>query len=235
MQKTLLAVMLAASASQAVAAGDSVDVSVIGQIVPAACTPALSGSATFDYGTIKAETIAKDDFTVLPVKNLNFTIMCEAAMKVAVYGNDVRASSSIGSPNDLNITVNAAKNQKLNGLGLNGKALIGGYSLYMSDSSINVDGKTVDTIYAAAGSVKPNESGVWNKQSDPTTVFNGNYAKGYNSFYQSWAKAGDITPVAFKTLNGVLSVQAIINKRSELDLTQTITLDGLNTISLYYL
>lgn len=73
-QKTLLAALLAASAGSAVADSDSIDIKVIGQIVPAACKPALSGGATVDYGTIKADTLKADAFTVLESKSLDFSI-----------------------------------------------------------------------------------------------------------------------------------------------------------------
>ena len=84
--KTLIAAALAVSASQAMAAGDSLDVKVIGQIVPSACTVAVSGGAVFDYGTIKAETLATDDYTMLGVKTADLSVTCEAPTKVALWG-----------------------------------------------------------------------------------------------------------------------------------------------------
>ena len=42
-------------------------------------------------------------------------------------------------------------------------------------------------------------------------------------------------PAAFKNLTINLTVQAYINKASELDLTKPVILDGLSTIELVYL
>ena len=83
MKKTVLALALLATTASAFAA-DSVDVRVIGTIVPAACTPTLSGGGTVDYGTIKADTISATDYTVLPEKQISFLDPCDAPAKVAL-------------------------------------------------------------------------------------------------------------------------------------------------------
>lgn len=43
LNKTLLVMVLAATAGEAMAAGDSIDIKVIGQIVPAACAASVTG------------------------------------------------------------------------------------------------------------------------------------------------------------------------------------------------
>jgi len=65
-------------------AADSVEVKVIGTIVPAACTPSIVGGATIDYGTIKSSTLTADNYTLLPVKHLDLAITCDAPAKVAL-------------------------------------------------------------------------------------------------------------------------------------------------------
>jgi len=225
MQKTLLAVMLAATASQAIAAGDSVDVRVIGQIVPAACTPALSGGATIDYGTIKAETIAKDDFTVLPVKSLNFTLTCEAPAKVALTSVDSRSGTAVKPVGKSLLDVTIAANTTLMGLGQADGKNIGSYAMLIDGASTKLDGTTTpDSIVSSdvgMSWVKAAVGDVW---------------LGANKFYlYSWANAGELEPVAFTTLTGTLKVQAAINKGSELDLTKAVTLDGMSSVQVYYL
>lgn len=87
MKKTLLAASLAAitlfSATSAFAV-DSVELKVIGTISPVACTPALSGGGSIDYGDMKASSLAQDDYTVLAEKTLDFTLTCDGNAKVAV-------------------------------------------------------------------------------------------------------------------------------------------------------
>jgi len=225
-QKTLLAVMLAATANHAFAAGDSVDVRVIGQIVPAACTPALSGGATIDYGTIKAETIAKDDFTILPVKSLNFTLTCEAAAKVALTSAvDSRSGTAVNPVGKSLFGRTIVANTTLMGLGQADGKNIGSYAMLIDGASTKLDGTTTpDSIVSSdvgMSWVKAAVGDVW---------------LGANKFYlYSWANAGELEPVAFTTLTGTLKVQAAINKGSELDLTKAVTLDGMSSVQVYYL
>lgn len=51
-KKTVLVSLLAAAAGQAMADGDSVDIKVRGQFVPAACNLTVSGGGAVEYGTI---------------------------------------------------------------------------------------------------------------------------------------------------------------------------------------
>lgn len=100
MKKTRLVTFLAASAvfsaSSSIAA-DSVDLKVIGTITPVACTPTLSGGGTVDYGTIKADTLKADDYTVLPMRTLDFSITCDGNAKVAVSAISGRPGTALGA------------------------------------------------------------------------------------------------------------------------------------------
>jgi len=230
--KTLLATLLAAVAGQAMAEGDSVDVKVRGQFVPAACTTTVSGGGTVDYGTIKAETIAKDDFTMLPVKNLNLSIACEAPMKIALHTTDMRADSAVAlAGKSWNVKAQSGAYEAGNsvlGLGKAGDKNIGSWAMWMEPDSIKADGNAVDVI-AVNGFPAATDS-AWVKPGSGTT-----WLAQTGDAYKSWAATGTTTPVALTTLNGTLSVQAGINKGSELDLTKTVTLDGMATIQVFYL
>lgn len=232
--KTLLATFLAAIAGQAMAEGDSVDIKVRGQFVPAACTTTVSGGATVDYGTIKAETIAQDDFTMLPVKNLNLSIACEAPMKIALHTTDMRAGSAVAlTGKSWNVKAQGgaydASDSDLGlGLGKAGDKNIGSWAMWMEPDAIKADGNAVDVI-AVNGFPAATES-AWAKPSSGTTWLAQN-----GDAYKSWAATGTTTPIALTTLSGTLSVQAGINKGSELDLTKTVTLDGMATIQVFYL
>ncbi|MEW5558763.1 DUF1120 domain-containing protein [Enterobacter asburiae] len=231
--KTLLATLLAAVAGQAMAEGDSVDVKVRGQFVPAACTTTVSGGGTVDYGTIKAETIAKDDFTMLAVKNLNLSIACEAPMKIALYGKDLRADSRVLiSGKSWNVkagSVTTDIDYGSFGLGKSDNKPIGAWAMWMEPETVKADGNIVDTIRATQFGDTPSQLD-W--ETSPTS---GVIWPARNGTVFSWAAPGTMTPIALTTLNGTLSVQAGINKGSELDLTKTVTLDGMATIQVFYL
>lgn len=230
-QKTLLATLLITTASQAMAVGDSVDVKVRGQFVPAACTAKVSGNATVDYGTIKAETIVKDDFTMLPVKNLSLSIACEAPVKIALHSTDMRADSAVtltGKSWNVKAQGGAYPAGEALGLGKAGDKNIGSWAMWMEPDSVKADGNAVDVISINGLPTSINNS--WVKPTSGTT-----WLAQAGDTYRSWAAPGTLTPIALTNLTGTVSVQAGINKGSELDLTKTVTLDGMATIQVFYL
>jgi len=236
MKKTLLATLLAAGAvvcASSVFAADSVDLKVIGTITPVACTPTLSGGGTVDYGTIKADTLKADDYTVLPIKSLDFSITCDGNAKVAVQAVNGRLGTTVGGTEtngaaiipagislfgkDSTTTVIAAF-----GLGLDGTKKIGGYSVRLPLAGSKADGVVVDNIYRLGS------NGTWTKADTGLLVTN-------TKPQISPAATGTLIPLAFKTLASTVEVQAFINKASELDITKPIHLDGLATLELIYL
>lgn len=239
MKKTLLATLLTAGAvvcASSVFAADSVDLKVIGTITPVACTPTLSGGGTVDYGTIKADTLKADDYTVLPVKSLDFAITCDGNAKVAVNAFSGRMGTTVGDAEATNgastipagITIfgqdSSTSTAQAFGLGLDGTKKIGGYLTRFNNANAKADGVAVDTI------TRRGPTGTWLAAAQKTA----NLVS--KTFLQpSWAATGTLTPVAFKTLATTLEVQAFINKASELDITKPIQLDGLATLELIYL
>mgnify|MGYP005909266923 CR=1 FL=1 len=221
--RTLTAATLLAMAScQAFAADDNVDIVVTGEIIPPACVPTLSGGATFDYGTIAAAKLAKDDFTILAEKSLTFSVVCSSPTKVAFKTTDARAGSVV-VPTGKKFGSMTAESLNLLGLGQSGTTNIGSYEMNVSKGTINVDGST---NYVGISSA--DNGSTW-KQGDLGCLwFDPQYTTAV-------ALNGTTTPVAFTTLTGTLKAIAALNKGSELDLTTTTDLDGLATIQLVYL
>ncbi|MCG3098283.1 DUF1120 domain-containing protein [Enterobacter sp. DRP3] len=225
--KALISLAIAFTANQAIAAGDSIDVKVIGKIIPSACTVAVSGGAVFDYGTIKAETLATDDYTMLGVKNADLSVTCEAPTKVALTVTDMRADSKVTITGKKWAANGGTVDTSVSSLGLgdaNGTH-IGTWGMWMEPATVKADGNSVTPLSTGT----PTINGDWGV---PST---GTFWLAQTGSYTSWASPGTLTPVALTTLTGTLSVQAAINKGSELDLTQSITLDGLANIQIYYI
>lgn len=219
-QKTLLAMILAASVGQAIAA-DSVDIKVIGTILPAACEASLSSGGVLDYGDIPAKTLKKDDITVLSVKTAAFAITCDSETKVALRSLDARAGTSV-AVNGINlldtpITASTA----LNGLGAVGGVNTGAYAMAIDSLTLDHDG---GIQLAEIQSMDNGQS--WSLEPGHT------WFGGEGTILHRW---GNPSPVAFTTMTGELMVQAVINKASELDLSKPIALDGLSTLELVYL
>ena len=232
MKKTVVALALLATTASAFAA-DSVDVRVIGTIVPAACTPALTGGGVVDYGTIKADTISATDYTVLPEKQISFAITCDAPAKVALIASNGRTGSLAGVPE----TANGAGRSPVNlfglsavgaaGLGMEGTSQVGGYGVRIDSSTVTADGVAVDSLRADRNPGYADSPGL--KMLFRDRLFS------ILSAPDHLGCTGTTTPVAFTTLAGKLGVQAYINKGDELDLTKPVHLDGLTTITLFYM
>ncbi|MEI2604501.1 DUF1120 domain-containing protein [Erwinia aphidicola] len=232
MKKTVVALALLATTSTAFAA-DSVDVRVIGTIVPAACTPALTGGGVVDYGTIKADTISATNYTVLPEKQVGFSITCDAPAKVALIASNGRVGSLAGATEtsygagEAPMSLFGLFNVGAAGLGMDGSSKIGGYGVRIDNTTVTADGVAVDSLRADNNA---GTTSAWVKDA---------YAGlAYSPYFQrmtTWAATGTTTPVAFTALSGQLGVQAYINKGSELDLSKPVHLDGLTTITLYYM
>lgn len=228
LNKTLLALMMAAAAGQAMAAGDSIDIKVIGQIVPAACTASVTGGGTVDYGSMSTSTLAADDYTLLGVKTLDLSITCEAPAKIALKVQDMRTDSVValtGKNWGMKAATVAASDKAL-GLGAQDGSNIGAWAMWMEPGTIKADGKAVDSLDTDG---TPTSTSTWTKAAGGATWLS------VTNAYKSWGTTGTTTPVALTTLTGTLSVQAGINKSSALDLTKPVTLDGLATLQVYYL
>jgi len=231
--RTITAFILA-TLSLVAQAADSVDVKVIGTIVPAACTPVLSGGGTVDYGTIPASSLSATAYTVLTEKEVDFTITCEAPAKIAIKALNGRPNSTAGTlegptgfaMSDPSLRLfNMAPPVMVAGLGLDGSDRIGAYGLRIVPGTTVADGSAADTIITAFSS---GYNGSWNTSSGlmfPVTF----------TQYLSWAAKGSYAPLAFTTLAGKLGVQAYINKASELNLSKPIYIDGLTTLEVTYL
>jgi hypothetical protein len=216
------------------AIAESIDVKVIGTIKPPACTPSLAGGGTLDYGTINPNTLSDDAFTLLEEKQVEFSITCDAAAKVAIVSSTGRALSAVAQDGSLadvalsHFKIFGSTVTPSYGLGLTGTKGIGGYGLRLDPKSVTADSTSVDLIQndyqnlgwviAPTGSLVSTQATVGGLKRNST-----------------WAKTGTLTPISFTTMSGKFGVQAYINKKSELDLTKPIQLDGLATLELVYL
>ncbi|WP_312629314.1 DUF1120 domain-containing protein [Scandinavium sp.] len=219
--KLIAVAALVLAAGQAMAVDDNVDVKVTGQIVPPACVPAISGGAVFDYGSIKAASLAQDDYTVLSGKSLSFTVKCDAPMKIAFKTTDIRKDSGFLGPAGIKLLGADSKDKQLSGLGMINGISIGGYVLGLAGTSYLADGSSVSAIYSTDNGSTWKVGGGWLLDDNKLN---------------SVASSDDMTaPIPLTTLSAYISAQAILNKGSELDLTKVINLDGMSTIQVIYL
>lgn len=222
----VLVVSLAIVATSGIA--ESIDVRIVGSIKPTACIPNITGGGTIDYGTISPNSLKKDAFNYLEVRNVDFTITCDAPTKVALQARTNREKTAVGLDGEL---WDVARDIPLlggiydaHGLDLDSENNgVGGFGLRFETDTIIADSNNVDSIIQDGNQQ-------WVKSPNGSLI----KGAGIKRLY-SWSKTGEIDPTAFTNLTGTLSIQAYINKTSELDLTRPIRLNGLTTLELVYL
>lgn len=228
--------MLTAFALSTAVMAESVDVRVIGTIVPGACTPTLGGGGVVDYGTISATTLDPTTYTTLPIKQVPFGITCHAPVKVAIQVVNGRKGTLAGAtevgPEGAGLApagaLSAPGAYAAVGLGLDGSTPVGGYYIGATPSKFSTESGSVITIYRNAD----NDPSNWRSSEVGGTL----YLPYATTRFTSWsAPTGVLAPLAFTNLSGELTVQAYINKRSLLNTAHEIKLDGLTTIELVYL
>ncbi len=225
-QKTLCALAVITATMGSAMAANSVDVRVIGTITPAACTPTVSGGGVVDYGVIRANTLSADAYTVLPTKQLDFSIVCDAPIKAGwTVTNDrpgtVAGATELSTGYAVSPVALSLPTKLVAGLGLAGTAPIGGYTMALSN--VMTDGSAATTVTTDNSIVN------WEPSTD------GMMFGGIDGTKIAPAATGTIVPVAFTNFAAKLNVQAYINKSSALDLSKQIQLDGQNTIEIVYL
>jgi type 1 fimbria pilin len=221
--KTISALMAAAMvASVSINAQAAIDLRVKGTIVPASCVPFLQGGGVVDYGNIAAEDLNQTSYTVLEKKEIVFNINCRSHTKVGLKAQDGKGFSQV--PGILAATIGADYTDNYNyGLGATADGEnIGGYAVNLKPGSFNASGTPVKVITSL------DKGTSW--------IETATGAVGQNDNLGSWARTvGLIVPVSFVTLSGVMEVQAVINKASELTINNDVPLDGLATFELSYL
>lgn len=224
-----LAILSATSVS---ALASTVDIRVIGTISPVACVPSLSGGGTIDYGTIHPTTMHATDYTVLPEKTTELSITCDAPAKVAIQSSSGRKGSLAGATEYyygnavLPVTVFGANDVAGVGLGWNANApteKIGGVAFTVEPSSVSVDGNAADVI---GGTI----NGTWYHNPRHHDLFSYRWSREL-----TFAAPGTLVPMEFTTATATVKAQAYLNKRSELDLSKPVALDGLISLELRYL
>ena len=219
-KNTLLAALLAATSVGAFAA-DSVDLKVIGTIVPASCTPTISGGGIADFGRIPAASLSATAATVLPAKLATLTVSCDAPVAVGITTVDDRS----GTTGTVISALPAAAAGNVLGVGsVNGKT-VGGYNVKFLKEGITADGNAIDGIYSQNGGA------TWSA-----------FVRDYGAAIQpgvrthGWATSGQTVPATFTTITQPLEIDLALNKTADMPaLNQEVPIDGLATFSLVYL
>lgn len=208
-----LGILLLAGAQHAVAAS-TIDLSVKGLITPTACTPLLSGGGLIDYGKVSQQDLNLEKGTRLPIKHLQVSVACNAPSRFALRMRDNRDGSAM---------VNSEIYYGL-GLDISGNR-IGLYSLTFDPRQTLIDSAAV-----AYGTESTTGGLAWRTANrNPIDI-------GANSYLGFTDTDGSTTgPSAIQELTGTVKIEAVINAKQNLDLSQDILLDGSATMEVVYL
>ncbi|CNK97188.1 Protein of uncharacterised function (DUF1120) [Yersinia enterocolitica] len=231
---TLSAALLLICGSAAQAA-TTADISVGGTVKPTSCTLTMNGAtdAVVDYGIIDPNTLSADAYTPLAVKTIPLRIECDAATSLSLDAIDNK-----GSTNTLtgNVDTSAASGYStadtdyLFGLGSNGSGGIGAYSLALEHASLKVDGNAASFAYSSSNGSS------WGHYPDAGNGTFGKGSRGTAPYWATWvANATSKVPLVGSTFEGNLKVMAIIDKKSNLNIQNDVTLNGSATVEIHYL
>ena len=227
MKKTICALTILSAVSLPAMA--AVDVIVTGTITPAACTLNLPGLKTIDYGKISPTLLDATNYTKLGEQQIDIALKCDALAKMGLKVVNKRPNTMAGVTEGVSgagrapVSLFGVTSTDGAGLGEADSKKIGGYGVRLVPGSIQVDANSVDVISKGAGET------AWVKNDT------GSMYLATKERHVSWATTKTVVPVAFEEMTAKLGVEAYINKKSELDLSKDITLDGLTTIELVYL
>lgn len=195
-------------------AASSVDLNVQGRITPTACTPRLSSGGMIDYGTISQQDLNLATGTRLPVKSLQVSLACDGPSRFALRMRDNRDGSA---------TVNS---EIYYGLGLDGSGnRVGLYSM-----SFDPTHTLIDTAAQVYGTESTTGGLAWRTANlNPISIG----ATSYLGFTQ--LEGSTAGPSAIQELISTVKIEAVINARQNLDLSQDVRLDGSATMEVLYL
>jgi hypothetical protein len=207
-KKMMLGTVLALSATSVLA--DTADLRVIGTIAPSACTPVFAGGAVVDYGVIPPATLGQTTGTTLAAHDVGYTITCNAPIAISTTWSDARAGTAdVPGVNSF-------------GLGAHNGVNIGRYSIASLATGATADGNPVSLIQ------QNNPGGAWVQSG--TGIVSSDGVRQY-----SYAPVGTLVPGAYSTYTGTIRVIAYITPTQNLDMSTTVTLDGLSTMTVNYI
>lgn len=230
MKKILLATILAACTTSAMAAAPTALLNVDGKLIMSACTPTLvgaSGGGIVDYGPYTLDDLSSTAVNQLGKKGIDLTINCPVATKISWEPTDNRKSSraSIAVENGdyLNNTVSA--DGGLFGVGsTNGGVKIGNYTLYVDIGNVTANGGVGQTLIRLAGYDS------WAMTADGLTTSIAGMDREF-----SVGASGTKIPLAITTATFPLVTSLAIQDTTTLNITDDTDLDGQATITLSYL
>lgn len=222
------AMMMAAQAN----AANDVSLQVSGNVVPTACTPALSNSGEVDFGSISASSIRHpatgNNLVQLGSRKITLTVSCDAAAAVGFRMVDNRAGSAVVLASSTYIVnpnaggLNFTESYFGFGLGKTNGKNTGTYTVIADTATVTIDGVNADVIFSEdSGSSWRTGSNYITQRPEAARILTA-------------ATKGSASPALFNEMVIPLKISAGMQPSSVLGFDE-IVLDGSATMSLVYL
>lgn len=216
MKNTHRLIVLAAALLPSLAMAESVDLNVIGTIIPTSCIPAFAGGGTVDLRKISAATLNPTTQTLLPERDISLHINCDAPAPVEVSVRDNRAATKLPGISD---GTGQTDPVLFFGLGAINGTRIGGFALRHGTPETDGTGRALLTRTLAAPA--------WRV---PASSLVSNAPALY-----SWGINAATGPVAARHHGFPMSLLPIIGASNNLPIANEIPLDGSVTFDMFYL
>ncbi|RON38947.1 DUF1120 domain-containing protein [Pseudomonas frederiksbergensis] len=213
--KSLIAVF-ASVLLPSVAMAESVDLNVIGTIIPTSCIPAFAGGSTVDLRKISSGVLNKAKQTLLPVHDVSLHINCDAPAPVEVSVRDNRGSTKLPGIHD-----DTGQNDPalFFGIGEINGTRIGGFALRHGIPEVDNSPQTLLTRTLA--------NPAWQL---PSSSLVSNAPALY-----SWGPDVASGPAASRHHGFPMSLLPVIGPSNALPISDEIPLDGSVTFDMFYL
>ncbi|EIU7559008.1 DUF1120 domain-containing protein [Providencia rettgeri] len=216
--------------------GGSTSLSISYSEMTTACN-LIVDSTSIDYGSINRNELSNYSYTILPEKNINFTVQCDSGktaialqtfnqIERSLAPNKQEGVSGYGVP-PVQLLNN---NMMAGGLGNTQEGVpIGGYAIALDLGSLYVDNKA-ERVQPISGNASCGDQNIIWQHANGDLLPNDSSNK-----IISWAKLGSLQPALFSNIKGTIKVQAFINKASLLTVNKEIKFKGRSIIELCYL
>lgn len=225
MKKVLLVTMLALCINSAFAA-DTAVMKVQGNLTNSSCTPELSNGGTVDYGTISLAGLSATDINQLGKRDFTLTITCVTPTKIAFSTTDDRNGTAplVKVINGRNGGGDVVDGDKLFGVNKTADGVnIGNYSIYVNETSMQIDGKRGIFVYSS------DNGSSWANLGVGEILYN------RNRISTVAASAQNVAPLAFSTAVIPMTTALAIQGTDTLAITDDTPIDGQATFTLIYL
>lgn len=225
MKKVLLVTMLALCINSAFAA-DTAVMKVQGNLTNSSCTPELSNGGTVDYGTISLAGLSATDINQLGKRDFTLTITCVTPTKIAFSTTDDRNGTVplVKVINGRNGGGDVVDGDKLFGVNKMADGVnIGNYSIYVNETSMQIDGKRGIFVYSS------DNGSSWANLGVGEILYN------RNRISTVAASAQNVAPLAFSTAVIPMTTALAIQGTDTLAITDDTPIDGQATFTLIYL